>query len=102
MINRDLVCIEDFPKIGGQNATAYGNVMMPGKLYGTKNNIQTFIESKMVDDWNVTVKWMAWLKEEDLKTVIEKEQVQSLIHEELEQQKKAVDNMDCCRFRSAL
>jgi hypothetical protein len=72
MIDKHRLFIDDFPKIGGQNATAYGNVMMPGKLYATKTNIHAFIESKMVNDWKVTDKWMAWLKEIDLKIVIEK------------------------------
>ena len=33
--------------------------MGTNKLNGSHENIQTFIESKMVDDWKVTKKWTA-------------------------------------------
>jgi hypothetical protein len=62
-IDRKGVTLKDLPQFGGQDAVAYGNVTMPAKLYGVKGNIQSFIESKLVDDWNITKLWTGWLKQ---------------------------------------
>jgi hypothetical protein len=57
MINRKPVSINDLPQIGEKSSVAYGAVTMPSKLYGSKANIQTFIESKTVSNWNITELW---------------------------------------------
>jgi hypothetical protein len=88
MIKKKLVDIEDLPQIGGQKVPAYGDVMMPAKLYATKTNIQSFIESELVEDWNITHKWWEWLKKVDLKSAVEKKEVVSLLRLEMKAQKK--------------
>ena len=102
MIDKKAVTIKDFPQIGGQNAAAYGDVMMPSKLYATKRNIQTFIESKMVDDWKVTKKWMAWLKQVDLKTVIKKREFSHLSMQNWNHRRRLWTTKVYCRFHSVL
>ena len=74
-IDRKSVTLKDLPQFGGQEAVAYGNVTMPGKLYGVKGNFQSFIESKLVDDYNITKLWTGWLKQVVLNTVISKEEI---------------------------
>lgn len=91
-IDRKSVTLKDLPQFGGQEAVAYGNVTMPGKLYGVKGNIQSFIESKLVDDYNITKLWTGWLKQVVLKTVISKEEIRLQISEELKPQMETVDN----------
>jgi hypothetical protein len=91
MIDRKTVTVNDLLQFGGQNAVACGNITMPSKLYGAQANIQSFIESKMVDEWNITKLWTAWLKQVDLKTVINKEEIRSLVSAELEPQMETVD-----------
>ena len=101
MIKKKLIDIEDLPQIGGQKVPAYGDVMMPGKLYATKTNIQSFIESEMVEDWNVSKKWWEWLKKVDLKSSMEKEEVLSLVHSEMEPQMKNEKNSMQISFSTA-
>jgi hypothetical protein len=91
-IDRKGVTLKDLPQFGGQDAVAYGNVTMPAKLYGVKGNIQSFIESKLVDDWNITKLWTGWLKQVVLNTVISKKQVRLQVSEELEPQMETVGN----------
>ena len=71
---------------------------MPSKLYGSKANIQKFIESKMASEWNITEMWTAWLKKQDLKTILKKEEIQKLVCEELESQLKTVDDEGVLQF----
>jgi len=91
-IDRKGVTLKDLPQFGGQDAVAYGNVTMPAKLYGVKGTIQSFVESKLVDDWNITKLWTGWLKQVDLNTVISKKQVRLQVSEELKPQMETVGN----------
>jgi hypothetical protein len=88
MMDRKLLSIKDLPRIGESIKVAYGDVKMPGKLYTTKKNIDVFVESKCVDEWKITKKWTGLLDEVDLKTVIEKKEVRSIVFAELEAKKK--------------
>jgi hypothetical protein len=90
-IDKKHVSLNDFPKMGINNASAYGNVKMPSKLYSVKNNILRFVESKLVDDWKVTKKWAAWLKELDLKSIFEKEEVLHLVCADFVARKHTMD-----------
>ena len=98
MIDRKPVSINDLPPIGEKRSVTYGAVSMPSKLYGSKANIQKFIESKMASEWNITEMWTAWLKKQDLKTILKKEEIQKLVCEELESQLKTVDNEGVLQF----
>ena len=91
-IDRKGVTLKDLPQFGGQDAVAYGNVTMPAKLYRVKGTIQSFVESKLVDDWNITKLWTGWLKKVDLNTVISKKQVRLQVSEELKPQMETVGN----------
>ena len=62
MKNNEPLTLDNLPKIGGQPALAYKEVMMPAKLYTSTDNIEKFVESQLVDDWNVTSKWHVYLE----------------------------------------
>lgn len=56
MKNNDVLTLDDLPKMGGQPALLYKDVMMPAKLYTSTINIETFIESQLLDTGLLTKK----------------------------------------------
>lgn len=67
--------IQDLPQLGGQLYEAYGEVMMPRKLYEKAQNIEHFVDSNLHDKYKLAPKWSDWVKHVNPSTVIKKPRV---------------------------
>jgi hypothetical protein len=56
------VIINDFFGLPGTTPMSLDRLMVTsGKFYNKNENIVDFVDSKLMDDWKVTVKWDNWL-----------------------------------------
>ena len=81
--NRKAMTINDLPLGQNKAVVCYGNVNMPGKLYVTTLNIQSFVENKLMSEWKITFMWTAWLMKANPLDVNSKVHVRSLVEQEL-------------------
>ena len=78
------VILNDFFGLPGTTPMSLDRLMVTsGKFYNKNENIVDFVDSKLMDDWKVTVKWDNWLAEQNLNDHIENETIVSHILEDL-------------------